>query len=172
MGAGKILILIGALLTLVSTFFFTLFEILFTGAYASGLGFVFNIPTILSSADGYAITMDVEVIVVYILAIVYIVFILSGILQLVGLASRAVAIIGSILPLAVGVLILLINLGILDMIGYTQLFWDVPIVDGVLPFNIAIGPTSAVAITSLGTYTLLAGGVLGFVGGIIGTSDF
>ena len=172
MGAGKVLILIGALLTLVSTFFFTFFEILFTGAYASGLGFIFNIPTILSSADGYAITMGVEVMVVYILAIVYIVFILSGILQLVGLASRVVAIIGSIFPIVVGVLILLINLGILNMLGYTQLFWEVPIVDGVLPFNLSIGPTSAVAVTSLGTYTLLAGGVLGLVGGIIGTSDF
>ncbi len=165
MGAGKILILIGALLTLVSTFFFAFFEVIPTGAFASGLGFVFNIPTILSSADGYAITMAVDVIVVYILAIVYLVFILSGILQLVGLASRVVAIIGSILPLAIGVLILLINLGILDMLEYTQLFWELPIVDGVLPFNLAIGPTS------LGTITLLAGGVLGLVGGIIGTSD-
>ncbi len=165
MGAGKILILIGALLTLVSTFFFAFFETIFPGAYAYGLGFVFNIPDILSSADGYALNMGVEVMIVYILAIVYIVFILSGILQLVGLASRVVAIIGSILPIAVGVLILLINLGILDMLEYTELFWRVAIVDGVLPFNIAIGPTA------LGTITLLAGGVLGLIGGIMGSGD-
>ncbi len=166
MGAGKILILIGALLTLVSTFFLTFGATIYPGVYASGLGFVFNTPDILSNAASFATLMGIEVMVVYILAIVYIVFLISGILQLVGLASRVVAIIGSILPIVMSVLILLIYLGLLDMIQYTILFWRTPIVDGILPFDLPLGPVS------LGTYTLLAGGVLGFVGGIIGTKDY
>ncbi|HDZ19579.1 hypothetical protein LCGC14_0832800 [marine sediment metagenome] len=165
MGAGKVLILIGALLTLVSTFFFAFFETASPDVYAYGLGFVLNLPDLFSDADPFAVIMGVEVMVVYILAIVYIVFLISGILQLVGLASRVVAIIGSILPILGGVLILLINLEIVDMLSDTALFWREPIVDGVLPFNLAIGPTS------LGTITLLAGGVLGLAGGIMGTSD-
>jgi len=166
MGAGKILVLIGALLTLVSTFFLTFGATLFPGVFASGLGFVFNIPNILSEAAGYATLMGEEVMIVYILTIVYLVFIISGILQLVGLASRVVAIIGSILPIAVGILIILIYSGILDMIQYTVLFWRTPIVDGILPFDLPVG------VVSLGTYTLLAGGILGFVGGILGTKDY
>ncbi|KKM77823.1 hypothetical protein LCGC14_1366150 [marine sediment metagenome] len=163
MGAGKILILIGALLTLVSTFFFTFFETAVPGEYASGLGFIINLPDIFASADGYATIMGVEIFVVYVLAIVYMVFLLSGILQLIGLATRVLAIIGSILPILGGVVILLINLGVVDMYADTSLFWRAPIVEGVLPFNLTIGPTS------LGTITLLAGGVLGMVGGIMGT---
>lgn len=166
MGAGKVLILIGALLTLVSTFFLSFFATTVPGELASGLGFAFNIPDILGNAAGYAISMSIEVMVVYILTIVYLVFLISGILQLVGLASRVVAIIGSILPIVVGVLILLIHLGILNMLDYTRLFWGVPIVDGIVPFDLPLGPVS------LGTYTLLAGGVLGFIGGILGTSDY
>jgi hypothetical protein len=166
MGAGKILVLVGALLTLVSTFFLTFGATVFPGAYASGLGFVFNIPNILTDAASYAALMGEDVMIVYILTIVYIVFIISGVLQLVGLASRVVAIIGSILPIVVGVLILLIYLGILDMAQYTVLFWRSQIVDGILPFDLPLGAVS------LGTYTLLAGGVLGLVGGILGTSDY
>ena len=165
MGAGKILIVIGALLTLVSTFFLTFGDTLFPDIYASGLGFVFNTPDVISDADGFAFLMGEEVMIVYILTIVYIVFLLSGILQLVGLASRVVAIIGSILPIAMGVLILLIYTEILDMAQYTILFWREPIVDGILPFDLPLGAVS------LGTYTLLAGGVLGLVGGILGTKE-
>ena len=166
MGAGKILVLIGALLTLVSTFFLTFGATIIPGVFASGLGFVFNIPLIFSDAAGFALLMGVEVMVVYILVIVYIVFLISGILQLVGLASRVVAIIGSILPIVMGVLILLIYLGVLNMSQYTVLFWWTPIVDGILPFDLPLGAVS------LGTYTLLAGGVLGLIGGILGTKDF
>ena len=166
MGAGKILILIGALLTLVSTFFLTFGETLFLDIYASGIGFLFNIPDIITDADVFALLMGEEVMIVYILAIVYIVFLLSGILQLVGLASRVVAIIGSILPIVVGALIILIYSEILDMAQYTILFWREPIVDGIFPFDLPLGAVS------LGAYTLLAGGVLGLVGGILGTKDY
>ncbi|KKN09255.1 hypothetical protein LCGC14_1048410 [marine sediment metagenome] len=168
MGAGKILILIGALITIASTFFLTFF-VHVGDVYAFGLGFAFNIPDIFQNAEAnYAVPMGTEMMVVYILAIVYIVFLISGVLQLVGLASRAVAIIGSILPIVVALLIILIvQFGILDgMYNYTRLFWHQSIVDGYFPFDLALGNVS------LGTYTLLAGGVLGLIGGIMGTSDF
>ena len=165
MGVGKVLVLIGALLTLVSTFFLSLFEVAM-GIDASGIGFVFNIPNILTEGPAYAVIMGTEVMIVYILTIVYLVFILSGILQLVGLASRVVAIIGSILPIVISVLIIFILLGVLDYGSYTLLFMRPDIIEGILPFHVAIGSP-----VSLGTYTLLAGGVLGLVGGILSTKD-
>ena len=173
MGAGKILILIGALLTLVSTFFFSLFATLgFPGVnatygdYGYGIGFIFNIPYVLSNGADFAADIGAEVMVVYIVAIVFIVFLLSGILQLIGLATRVLAIIGSILPIAAGVLTLLISFGILDFGNYLTLFASDGIAPGIFPFDISLGTVS------LGTYTLIAGGVLGFVGGILGTDEF
>ncbi|MBY8984270.1 MAG: hypothetical protein KGD65_04315 [Candidatus Lokiarchaeota archaeon] len=110
--------------------------------------------------------MGTEVMIVYILTIVYLVFVLSGILQLVGLASRVVAIIGSILPIVISVLIILILLGVLDYGSYTLLLARPDIIEGILPYHVPLGSP-----ISLGTYTLLAGGVLGLIGGILGTKD-
>ena len=166
MGAGKVLILIGGLLTLASTFFLTFFGVVGT-VYGFGLGFIFNLPDIFTDADVYAFVMGTETMIVYILLIVYIVFVISGVLQLIGMASRVVAIIGSILPIVIAVLFILIGLNILDFESYTMLFWHESIVDGILPFDIALGDLG-----SLGTFTLLAGGVLGLIGGIIGSSDW
>ncbi|MHA2008747.1 MAG: hypothetical protein ACXABO_16215 [Promethearchaeota archaeon] len=174
MGAGKILVLIGALLTLVSTFFLSFFSTPFPGIpvipgigdYGWGIGFIFNLPNVLSDGASVASAIGADVMVVYIVSIVFIVFLLSGILQLIGLASRVVAVIGSIFPIVVGVLILLISFGILDYGNYLTLFTYDAIAEGIFPFDLALGSVS------LGTYTLLGGGVLGLVGGIMGTKDF
>ena len=52
-----------------------------------------------------------------------------------------------------------------DITPYASLLVDEAVVDGVWPFDVALGDAS------LGVYTLLAGGALGLIGGIIGTSD-
>lgn len=167
MGAGKILILIGALLTLVSTFFLSLFH-LGGSIYGYGVGFIFNIPNIMEHADLYAILIGTETMVVYIVAIVFIVFLLAGILQLVGLASRVVAIIGSIIALGIGILFLLVALDVFtDITPFAILLVDDAIADGIFPFDVALGD-----VLSLGTITLIAGGALGLIGGIMGSDDF
>jgi len=167
MGAGKILILIGALLTLVSTFFLSLVNI--GGVvYGYGVGFIFNILDILSEADAIAVFIGTETMVVYIVTIVFIVFLLAGILQLVGLASRAVAIIGSIIALGVGIVILLAALDIFtDLTPFLTLLMHDSIAEGIFPLDVAL-----TEYLSLGTVTLLAGGALGLIGGIMGSDDF
>ncbi|MHA2038244.1 MAG: hypothetical protein ACW98X_17540 [Promethearchaeota archaeon] len=162
MGAGKILVLIGGLLTLVSTFFLS-FYVTGGGDYGSGLGFIFNIADIMANPGTY---VPGETMTVYIVAIVYIVFLISGILQLAGLASRVVAIIGSIFVLAISILMLLVLLNVLAAYApYLTLFDHAAIVPGILPLDVPLGSAS------LGAYLLLGGGVLGFVGGILGTKD-
>ncbi len=163
MGAGKILILIGALLTLVSTFFLSFYNA-GGGDYGYGMGLILNIGDIMANPGTY---VSGETMTVYIVAIVYIVFLISGVLQLVGLASRVVAIIGSIIVLAAGIMFLLVLLNVLSIFDpYLTLFETTAIAEGIFPFDLPLGPAS------LGTYTLLAGGVLGFIGGILGTKDY
>ena len=164
MGAGKVLILIGALLTLVSTFFLAFYEAA-GGDLGSGLGFIYNIADIMANPGNYA---SGQTMTVYIVAIVYIVFLISGVLQLLGLASRVFAIIGSAIVLFASIMMLLVLLNILPVYAdYITLFEQPAIVPGILPYNLPIG-----SMGSLGTYTLLAGGILGFVGGILGTKDY
>jgi len=89
---------------------------------------------------------------------------LSGIFQLIGMKSRVLGLIGSIFVLVIGILVFLgvFNIVInIDWIIY--IFGDsVPIIDGIIPFDLVLGPAS------LGLYVLIAGGALGLVAGIMG----
>jgi hypothetical protein len=162
MAAGKILVLIGALLTLVSTFFLAFYHVV-ADSYASGIGFVFNIPDIIANPGSFG----PDSMVVIIVAIVFIVFLLSGVIQLIGLVSRVIAFIGSFMTLTLGILILLVGLGVLtgDFALYSGLLVDDAIAPGIWPFNLPLGDVS------LGTYTLIGGGALGLFGAIIGVKD-
>ena len=89
MGAGKILVIIGALLSIVGTFVFALFDP-DLDVLGSGLGYAVNIPILFENADNIALLSGLEVFIVYILLIVFIIFLAAGFLQLVGLKSRVV----------------------------------------------------------------------------------
>lgn len=102
-----------------------------------------------------------------IIAIFFILFLLSGFLVLFGVKSRLLAIIGSLLAISVGLYFTLILLGDLppEITQYAFFFVRLPIVEGILPYHVAID------LGGLGTYTLLGGGILGLLGGIMGRSD-
>ena len=53
---------------------------------------------------------------------------------------------------------------------YTILLVNNAIVDGIWPLHVPVG-SFALGTVSLGTYTLVAGGALSFIGGIIGVKD-
>jgi hypothetical protein len=152
---GKILSAIGGIVVVVSTFLLSL-----DGALPfvySGLNFAINIPTLLTSGDVIAI----------IGTIVFIVFLASGVFLLVGIASRAMAIIGSILPILVSILFILANIIALpaEILQFVFFFFGEQYF-GFLPFHLLIWEVG------LGTFTLLAGGVLGLIGGILPREEF
>lgn len=148
MGANKIFYIIGGLVTLLATFLFS-FHSYFPGVDFYGIGFILNIPTLFTSGD----------IVVIIMAIVFIVFLLSGIFILIGLKSRALAIIGSLFAIAAGVyFILVFYMGILEIDQFAFMFLSNAIIDGILPLNIPIGTVS------IAPSLIIAGGVLGLIG--------
>jgi len=178
MKIGKILVLLGALLTLVSTFFFSFGQT--NGAdgrtYISGIGFLFNLPEIITDVNYWVAFSGGEAMVIYIVSIVLLVFLLSGIIQLVGLANRAVAIIGSLIVLSLSIVIMLaifIDIPGWGLNQYSSLLWLAPIVDGIWPLDVPIVTvgTAYYQTLSLGTITLVAGGGLGLVGGILGIKD-
>ena len=156
MAVGKILIIIGALLTILGTYVFALFPFLF-GYVGSGLGFAMNLPVIIGVDPG------ADAVVFYLLLVLFIVWLASGVLQLVGLKSKIVGINFSLIPLAIGTMfVLLVYTDILGVMTAVFFFMTVaePI-GGAFPVFVDLGGMG------LGVYLLLAGGALGLIGSIM-----
>ena len=154
MKAGKILYIIGGLVTLLATFLFS-FHTFFPGVDFYSIGFIMNIPVLFTSGDVLYIIMT----------IVFIIFLLSGIFILIGGKSRVLAVIGSLFAIGGGVyLILVFYIGVsFEISQFAFMFLDFAIVEGILPLNIAIGTVS------VGPILVLGGGVIGLIGRIIDT---
>ncbi len=153
MALGKIFIILGALLTILGTWVFA--TILFIPGYVgSGLGFAMNLPSIIGVDPG------ADAVVFYLLLVLFIAWLASGVLQLIGLKSRIGGIIFSLIPLAIGLmLILLIYTDILGMMSAIFTLMTVgEQIGGFFPILVPLGDLG------LGTYFLLGGGVLGIVG--------
>jgi len=168
MGAGKIFSVLAGLLTIVATYFlsFFAFEFFFVTIYLGGIGSMKQIPEMLTNPDSYATLFSLPTFAIYIIVVVIIFFLISGIFQLIGVKSRVLVIIGSILPILIGIYILLYCFGVLptELSIYTFLFWDAePLIDGIIPLKILELDT-----VDIGTYVLIAGGFLGLIGGFAG----
>jgi len=165
MGAGKVLSILAGILTIVATFVLSWVSVNVPPVYyAYGIAIIFNLPTMFTSADALGATLGIPGFAIYIIAGILIVFLISGVFQLIGVKSRALAVIGSIFVLLIGVLTLLgiFNLAI-NIDWVTNLFGTPdPIVAGIIPFDLPLGPAS------LGLYILLAGGALGLIAGFMG----
>ena len=155
MGAGKIFCILGGIVTLLATFLFS-----FAGTapiYLYYIGLLRNLGIWFGTGD----------IVIIIMIVVFLVVMLSGVFILVGVKSRVLAIIGSILAIALGAYLMLSFFGILpiDVSQFALLFVGDALVEGIIPLNVPLGDAS------LGTYLMLVGGVLGLIGGIMGPDD-
>ncbi|MFW9901711.1 MAG: hypothetical protein ACFFC1_03645 [Promethearchaeota archaeon] len=160
MGAGKILCILGGILALVATFVLTFYNHLL--GIGSGYGIFLNLVTYMQTSTILAI----------IFTIVFVISAISGIFILIGVKSRAMAIIGSIFVLVLGIL-LLITPGLqivisADIETALQAFITDFSLGGFIPYDLPIGFGDL----SLGWAVLLGGGVLGLIGGIIGPGDF
>ena len=154
MKTGKVLYIIGGLVTLLATFLFS-FHTYFPGLDFYSIGFIMNIPLLFTTGD----------VLYIIITIVFIIFLLSGIFILLGGKSRVLATIGSIFAIGVGVYFMLVfYMGIsFEISQFAFVFLDLAIIEGILPLNIAIGTVS------VGPILVLGGGVLGLTGRIIDT---
>ncbi|MFX1454337.1 MAG: hypothetical protein ACFFDB_03095 [Promethearchaeota archaeon] len=173
MSAGKILIIIGAILTLVSTYFLSLYStyVLFPVFWlepgqtqANGLSFFFHIAEIFTEAGALGTFYSLDPIWIYVSVILLIIWAISGFIQLIGIKRRLAAIIGAILPLLIGICFILYGYVYLPdfLRTFQTLLQDNEIIGGILPYGLPVGNSF------LGAYILTAGGALSLIGGIIG----
>lgn len=154
MKVGKVLYIIGGLVTLLATFLFS-FHTFFPGLDFYSIGFIMNIPVLFTSGNVLYIIMT----------IVFIIFLLSGIFILLGGKSRVLATIGFIFAIGVGVYFMLVfYLGVsFEISQFAFVFLDLAIIEGILPLTINIGTVS------IGPILVLGGGVIGLIGRILDT---
>jgi len=156
LAVGKILLILGALLTILGTYVFAVFAT-FPGYVGSGLGFAMNLLDIIGvdpGADAFAF---------YFMLVLFIAWLVSGVLQLVGVKVKIVGLIFSLIPLAIGIIFLLfIYTELLGMMTFVfMLLTSSEHFGGVYPILVDIGTLG------LGTYFLVGGGILGLIGSIM-----
>lgn len=168
MGAGKFFCVLAGILTIVATYVLSLFafEFFFVTVYVWGISSMKKIPEMFMNPDAYATLLSLPTYAIYIFAVVIIFFLISGIFQLIGVKSRVLVILGSILPILIGIYILLFGFGVLptELNAYSFVFWDSePLIEGIIPLKILELNT-----VDIGTYVLIGGGFLGLIGGFAG----
>jgi len=150
MGFGKILCILGGLITIVATYVLAFYA--FPPVYGWGIAAWINVPYIFGAGD----------IMIIIIEVIIILFLLAGVFQLIGAKSRALGIIGSLLALGGFIYFMLIEFSLISSTAiYALLFVGEAL--GPLPFHIGVG-----TFASLGAYVLAGGAVLGLIGSFAG----
>lgn len=172
--AGKKLLIIAGILTLLATFVFSWSTFAFGEIhYLYGVGGIYNAIDIFTQGPKYYSShLGLPEWAIYIIAIVVIWLIASGPIQIIGRKSRKAGIIGSIIPLIVGLIILLNVLGIPftgGLIRIFQVFGNTDAaIEGLFPIHIVLPGR----VEAFGLYLLLAGGILGIIGAKKNKSEY
>ena len=174
MKIGKLLAIIGAVLSFLGILFFTLID---GGGifYLSGIQGFINIPEIFgTTGDLIAVMIGVEKWVVIIIEIIIILYLISWLFQFLGAKFRIFSLLGSILPLIVSIVIFLIAFGVTADIFVNILLFLVitlagaPLVDGIIPVDVVLGTTGL----TVGSILVLLGAILSFVSVFMKREDF
>jgi len=161
---GKIFIILGALLSILGTYVFAIYDL--TGDVGSGIGFILNTiggglkdPTLFAGASTYATDLNIDVWLFYLLLGVFLIFLAAGVLQLIGMKSRVAGLIFSLFPLGVG--LMFVFLTYTDFLGIKSEFFQVFFLGehygNSFPVLIDLGGLA------LGAYLLVGGGALGLI---------
>jgi hypothetical protein len=162
--AGKILALIGGLLTFLGTWAFSLFTVTTPTVFVN-----YGVGGVQQLIDMFALGVTGWPWQLWLYVIGYMLFLLSFILQLVGIKSRIAAAFGCIFPLALIVFIFLAYFGVwYDGFGPIFLFFSrEPLVAQWVPMTFGFGLDAATvwpgAILDLGTFIVTGGTLLTLV---------
>ena len=171
MYAGKTLSIIAGILTLLATFLFSWIAIDSGGVtyYANGFGIINNLSAMFTETENLEAILDIPAPVFYIIAGVFIAFLGSGILQILGIYHRAPVIIGTLITLLVATLLFLGSADVINREDWVVniLGTDKPLIEDIIPYQLF-----DVNQLDLGMFLLYAGGIVGLVAAIYGPSEF
>ncbi len=159
MKSGQVLALLSGIITLLGTFVFAIYGVagLFAG---SGIGFITNLGDLFTNAEGIALFLGLDVWIIYLLTILFLIFLASGILQMLGVKSKVLGFIFSLFPLVVGFMIIIFFYT--DILGPTTAVFTLYFIGehfgDFFPIIVSLGDVG------LGAYLLVGGGVLGIIG--------
>ncbi len=161
MKTGQILALLGGIISLVGTFVLTFFEVF--GAKGSGIGLLVSAGNIFQAAAVYGEPL------IYVFEILWLILIWGGVLSIVGVKVRALAIIGGIFAIFLAVYQMVVAFAGYSLpVEFMQAAIFFGADTGAFPLHVAVGDYIVPFFTAgLGIYVLLGGGVLAFVGGVM-----
>ncbi|UCC19451.1 MAG: hypothetical protein JSV62_15335 [Promethearchaeota archaeon] len=163
MESGKITSLVAGILTILATYVFSWYTMnippnIPPTFYSNGLGIITNLPNMFTNAETLGIILGIPGFAIYIIAGFLIYFLASGIIQIIGIKSRTAVLVGSIMPIGIGIALLFASGDILD-----RELW----IGGVFGTNHPLGifPLQILPdnIVDIGGYLLLVGGGLGII---------
>jgi len=171
METGKILSLVAGIITLAATFLFSwiALDIGGTSYYANGIGIIKNLPAMFTDAESIGSTLEIPVFAFYIIACIFILFLASGVLQILGIKHRAFVLVGTIVSLGIAMLLFLSNVDVIDKANwvYYILGTDELLVENVIPLTIF-----GIGTFDIGIYLLYAGGIIGIIASVYGPGPF
>jgi len=161
MESGKITSLVAGIITILATYVFSWYTMLIPAPVptfsSNGLGIITNLPDLFAYADIYGPLLGMPGFAVYIVAGFLIFFLISGIIQIIGIKSRSAVIVGSIMPIAIAIALLFSIGDVLNKVVWIRnVFGTNPL--GIFPLQIL--PND---LLDIGGYLLLVGGGLGIV---------
>lgn len=171
MGAGKKLVLVAGILTLIGTYALSWFSFAFgTIQYASGIGGILRVFDLLTNNSSYVRRYNLPSWAFIVIGAFVILFLVSGVLQILAMKKRACGILGTIMPFLMGIALLIgAILNLLSFIRfYLEIFGSEAIIEGILPYHWVIYGE----VGSIGSYFILAGGILGLIGVIKSKEEF
>ena len=171
METGKILSLVAGIITLAATFIFSWIALNIggTGYYANGIGIIKNLPSMFTDAESLGTTLEIPVFAIYIIAGIFILFLASGVLQILGMKHRAFVIVGTIVSLGIAILLMLSMADVIDKANwvYYILGTDELLIENIIPLTVFGLDTFDV-----GMYLLYAGGIVGIIASVYGPGPF
>jgi hypothetical protein len=157
MGIGKTFTFLGGILTLLGTYVFAVYG--GAAVVGSGIGFILNLSDLFGEAETNATLLSIPLGLYYVFLTIFIIFLASGILQMLSRRSRAVGFIFSLFPLGVGLMLFLV--AYTDILGNKAGFFTIYFASeqfgDFFPILIELG------YLDLGAYFLVAGGILGVI---------
>ena len=162
---SKKLMVLGGLLTLVSTYVLTF--------YANGSSYIWGYPALLILPDIFmnpgSYVLSLPPAMGYVIGVLMALFLLAGVLQILGAANRGIGTLGGIFAL-IGALfftmVLMIGTSVIpvEVVLYMILFSGPALVPGTIPYHFGVAATTFPGTLGLGTFVLILGGVIGMIG--------